>query len=251
MRNLSPKAKVFIALVVASGAAILIDSLITSRFAHWTEFLVLLMIAAVASRLRVKLPGVSGTMSVNLPFILVAVVELNSVEALLVGCMSTLVQCLPRAKQKFSWIQGLFNIANMALAIGVTRLLYDASVLQSSISSRSLLLAVATAGYYVVNSVPVAIIIGLTEKRSMLGSWTAMIQLSYPYYLASAGVAGVVLTLSAHVGWQVPLAVLPLMAGIFYSYRRYFAAATQSQDEPRRAPQAVPVAQAASPVSSR
>ena len=32
-----------------------------------------------------------------------------------------------------------------------------------------------------------------------------------------------VLTLAARVGWQVPILVLPLMAGVCYSYRRYFA----------------------------
>jgi hypothetical protein len=26
------------------------------------------------------------------------------------------------------------------------------------------------------------------------------------------------------IGWQAPLALLPIMLGMFYSYRRYFAA---------------------------
>jgi hypothetical protein len=72
-----------------------------------------------------------------------------------------------------------------------------------------------------------------------------MVQLSYPYYLASAGIAGVALTVSAHSGWQAPLVVLPLMAGIFYSYRRYFSV-FMTQAELKRAPQSATVAHAAS-----
>ncbi len=95
----------------------------------------------------------------------------------------------------------------------------------SVISSPSLRLAVAAAGYALANTVPVAIVIGLTEAVSMVRTWLEMLQLSFPYLVASAGIAGLTLTLTQEVGWQVPLAVLPIMAGIFQSYRRYFAAA--------------------------
>ena len=84
-------------------------------------------------------------------------------------------------------------------------------------------LAVAAAGYALANTVPVAIVIGLTETVSMLRTWLEMLQLSFPYLVASAGIAGLTLTLTQEIGWQVPLAVLPIMAGIFQSYKRYFA----------------------------
>jgi hypothetical protein len=245
MRNLSLKAKAVIGLVVISGLAVLGSALMHPSSDNRMRFISFLLVACLAARLKVKLPGMTGTMSVNLPFILVAVAEMNTAEALLVGCLSTLVQCLPSGQQKFNWTQGLFNFANMALAVSATRLLYSSAALQSAITSRSLLLAVAAAGYYAANSAPVAIIIALTENKNALRAWATMVQLSYPYYLASAGVAGVALTVSAHSGWQVPLVVLPLMAGIFYSYRRYFSV-FMTQAELKRAPQSATVAHAAS-----
>ena len=81
----------------------------------------------------------------------------------------------------------------------------------------------ATAGYLLMNTVPVAIILRLTEGQSVLRAWAGMLQLSFPYYVAGAGIAGVVMTVSAQIGWVTPLAVLPLMLGIFHSYRRYFS----------------------------
>jgi hypothetical protein len=92
------------------------------------------------------------------------------------------------------------------------------------VTSPSLRLAIAAAGYALANSVPVAIVIRLTEGVNALRTWVEMLQLSFPYLLASACVAGLSLIVTGEVAWQVPLAMLPLMAGIYLSYRRYFAA---------------------------
>jgi hypothetical protein len=46
--------------------------------------------------------------------------------------------------------------------------------------------------------------------------------------VASAGIAGLTLTVTQGIDWQVPLAVLPIMAGIFLSYKRYFAASSEA-----------------------
>lgn len=245
MKELSSTSKAFITLVVATGVAVLIDALLHWKPANLTAFLVLLILSVVASRLRVKLPGVTGVMSVNLPFILVAVAELNTGEALVVGCISTLAQSLPQAKGKFNWTRIVFNFSNMALAVSATRLLYTSEALTSTLKSHPLLLAVAAAGFLAVNSIPVAIIIALTEKKNAVHAWVSMFQLSYPYFLASAAIAGVVLTVSSQPGWQVPVLLLPLMVGVFYSYRRYFGVVV-AQTEVRRAPQAATVATAAS-----
>src|SRR4029077_12414007 len=90
-------------------------------------------------------------------------------------------------------------------------------------------LALAAAGYALVNTVPIAIVIGLTEAANVLRTWLEMLQLSFPYLVASAGIAGLTLTLTQGIGWQVPLAVLPIMVGIFQSYRHYFAATAASE----------------------
>jgi hypothetical protein len=73
-----------------------------------------------------------------------------------------------------------------------------------------------------------------------------MFQLSVPYYLGSAGVAGVALTVSTRLGWEVPLFVLPLMLGVFYSYKRYFSVTAAVEAENRRPVQSAAAAPAAS-----
>jgi hypothetical protein len=161
-------------------------------------------------------------MSVNLPFILVAVAEMSPSEALAVACFSTFVQCLPRATQKFNTVQAIFNFANMALAVGVTRFWFGNPALNNAIASHALLLFLTAGAFFVANTVPVAIVISLTEAKNALKVWDDLFHLSFPYFVASAGVAGLVLTATAKIGWQVPLFVLPVMFGVFHSYKRYF-----------------------------
>lgn len=216
-------ARMFVALIVISGLLLFGDAVINARSMPTAKFLAFLLVACVAARLRIKLPGVTGTMSVNLPFILVAAAEMNTVEALAIGFISTFFQCLAKGK-KFKAMQVAFNCSTITLAVAATRLIYTAPPVASMVSSPALRLALAAAGYALANTVPVAIVIGLTEAVSILRTWMEMLQLSFPYLVASAGIAGLTLTLSQEIGWQVPLAVLPVMAGIFQSYRRYFAA---------------------------
>jgi hypothetical protein len=224
----SISARMFVALIVISGLLLLGDAVLNAKQAPTAKFLAFLLIACVAARLRIKLPGVTGTMSVNLPFILVAAAQMNTAEAVAIGCISTFFQCLGRGK-KFNLVQTAFNCSMITLAVAAMRLIYAAPSLASAVSSPSLRLAIAAAGYALANTVPVAIVIGLTEAVSILRTWLEMLQLSFPYLVASAGIAGLTLTITQEVGWQVPLAVLPIMAGIFLSYKRYFAATATSE----------------------
>jgi hypothetical protein len=97
------------------------------------------------------------------------------------------------------------------------------------VPSPYLRLAIAAAGYFLTNTILVAIVIGLTEAVNIVRTWVEILQLSFPYLVASAGVAALALTITQEIDWQVPLAVLPIMAGIFFSYRRYFSATTITQ----------------------
>jgi hypothetical protein len=220
-------ARIFVALIVISGLLVLGDAALNVKSMPTARFAAFLLVACVAARLRIKLPGVTGTMSVNLPFILVAAAQMNTAEALAVGFISTFFQCFAKGK-KFNLMQVAFNCSAITLAVAATRLIYESPSLASVVSTPALRLAIAAAGYALANTVPVAIVIGLTETVSMVRTWLEMLQLSFPYLVASAGIAGLTLTLSQEIGWQVPLAVLPIMVGIFQSYRRYFAATSEA-----------------------
>src|SRR6201993_3348053 len=86
LTGMSFAARVFIGgvLTVGAGVAILVARQWSGM--ELARFFVYLTIAIVASGMKVGLPGLNGTMSVNLPFILMAVIGLDPAQAVLVGC---------------------------------------------------------------------------------------------------------------------------------------------------------------------
>ena len=216
-------ARLFVALIVLSGLLVLGDAAFGARSMPTARFAGFLLVACAAARLKIKLPGLTGTMSVNLPFILMAAAEMSTLEAFAVAIVSTLVQCLPGSGQRFNLVQAAFNCSAITLAAGATRWIYASPAIAAMVPSPALRLAIAGGGYFLANTAPVVIVIWLTEHVSIVRTWLEMIQLSFPYLVASAGVAGISLTVTQEIGWEAPLVVLAIMAGFFVSYRRFFA----------------------------
>lgn len=228
MKSFSISAKLFIGLVIACGIGVLGYAAMHREALIVTRFAAFLVITVLAARLNVRLPGIDGSMSVNLPFILIALTQLSMLETVVIGCCSALIQCFWNGK-KADAVKVLFNVCNMANSVGLAYFIYNLAGLTSPVVTKALLLAAAAATYFVVNTAPVAIIIGLVEKKSAVATWSNVFLWTYPYYLASAGVASMVSTMSHIVGWQTPLLVLPVVYGVYCSYRKFFSSSQQEK----------------------
>src|ERR1022692_4965838 len=86
----------FIGVMVLAAVTSTVYAGLGSHTLHSFYALAVLALAAATSRMKVKLPGIEGNMSVNLPFLLMAVVNLSAVEAILIASVSTVVQCWPQ-----------------------------------------------------------------------------------------------------------------------------------------------------------
>ncbi len=222
MKNMTINAKLFIGAIAAAGVAALAGGAL-----HWgpkdpVRFLSFLVIAAIASRLKVKLPGTNSNMSVNLPFILIALAELSFSETVVIAAASAFVQGLPTRGKGLKPVQALFNVSTLVMAVAVAHLVYAHSALIPSLAAKSLLIALAAAAFLVADTFPVATVISLTENLSLAKVWRNMLELTFSYFALSAGIAAIVATASHYVGWQTPLLVLPVMAASYVSYHRYF-----------------------------
>jgi hypothetical protein len=213
---------------------------LASHGLHPAYAVALLALSAATSRMKIKLPGIDGNMSVNLPFLLMAVVNLSALEAVLIACVSTVVQCWPNPGSKFRPLQMLFNVSMMAFATSVATLIWNAGWLgKAAWASEPLMLASATAAFFLGQTAPVAGILKLAEGAAMRRVWLGIVQLSFPYYVLSAGMTSMVNLMSHRLGWQAALVVFPVMYGIHRSYRLYFGRAAEALSTP-------PLAKAAS-----
>ena len=168
-------------------------------------------------------------MSVNLPFLLTAVVSLSAAEAVVVTCVSTVVQCWPRKDAKFKPQQMVFNLSMMSFASCVASLMFHADWLRGmNWSSNTLGLVLATATLFLGQTAPVAAIVAVSEGKAAGQIWWGLAHLSFPYYVVSAGVTTMVQAVSSHMGWGLALAVFPVMYGIHRSYKLYFGRMAQA-----------------------
>jgi hypothetical protein len=222
--NNTRRTKTFIGAMILAAASAAGYAGFLSHSLHLYFALAVLALAAATSRMKVKLPGMNGNMSVNLPFLLTAVVSLSAVEAVAITWVSTAVQCWPKKQAKFNPQQMAFNISMMSLATCMACLIYHAqwSFSLDRTLGNPLGLALAAATLFLGQTAPVAAIIALSEGKALGSIWWSLVHLSFPYYVVSAGVSSMVQMVSAHLGWELALAAFPVMYGIHRSYTVYF-----------------------------
>jgi len=227
--NNTRNTKIFIGAMMLIGLSPSGYAAFASHTPHTYFALAVLALAAATSRMKVKLPGIDGNMSVNLPFLLTAAINLSAVEAVVITCISTTVQCWPRKNAKFNPQQMAFNLSMMAFASSSASLIFH-GVSQSATfwQSSPLGLVFATLALFLGQTAPVAGIVAVTEGRSAGSVWLNLAQLSFPYYIVGAGVTSMVQAMTSHLGWGLALPVFPVMYGIHRSYRLYFSAMAES-----------------------
>jgi hypothetical protein len=233
--NNTRRIKLFIGAMMLAAVSATGYAGFASHTLHAYYALAVLAMATATSRMKVKLPGINGNMSVNLPFLLTAVVNLSAAEAIGITCISTVVQCWPQKNGKFKPQQMAFNISMMAFASCLASLMFHAERLRGIQSGSSTLgLVLATVTLFLGQTAPVATIVALSEGKAAGQIWWSLAHLSFPYYVVSAGVTSMVQTVSSHMGWGLALAVFPVMYGIHRSYRLYFAPLAEApRPEPR------------------
>ena len=75
--------------------------------------------------------------------------------------------------------------------------------------------------FFVGNTLTVAVIIGLTEEKSVVQTWRTCYFWSFPYYFGGACVAGLYTYLTQIAGWQASILTLPIIYLVYRSYRMY------------------------------
>jgi diguanylate cyclase (GGDEF)-like protein/putative nucleotidyltransferase with HDIG domain len=218
-RGLSWPARLFISLVVVAGMATLIYGGIHQTSYNIAEFICYLGLAILASRLKVTLPGITGTLSVNFLFILIGVLELSFTETLTLGAVAMLAQCMYPERPKA--LQVTFNVCAGALSTAIAYVVYHNALANLLIGNRPILLGVAATVYFIANAGSIATVISLTERRPLTRILVDCYFWSFPYYLVGAGIAGVIAWFNHTFNWETSLLLVPAVYLIYRSYRLY------------------------------
>jgi diguanylate cyclase (GGDEF)-like protein/putative nucleotidyltransferase with HDIG domain len=227
-RELGIGAKVFIGIMALAGTCVLAYGAINPTSKNIAQFICYLLIAILAARLKVRLPGITGTMSVNFLFILLGILELGFAETLVLGTAAILVQCFYRDRP--SPIQVTFNLSASAISIAVAFAVYHLAISGAQVRSHPLLLGLAAITYFIANTGSIAAVIALTEEKSIKRIWVECYFWSFPYYLVGAAFAGMIGWFNREFGWETSLLIVPIIYLIYRSYRLYLG---KLEDEKR------------------
>ena len=208
---------------IAIGSAIVFWTLLNWQSPDHLRFLSFVVATILASVLKVRLPGVTGTVSVNALFILVGIVNLSLPEALALGVISIFVQCTWRPKKPLKPIQVLFNVCSLATAVYVTARIYEYSHAHLPEPASLALLALS---YFFANTFPIAGVIGLSEGKSIFAVWAGCRWL-LPYYVVGASMAWLIGTVPHAIQWELPIICLPLVYLVHRSNRTHMTQVEQ------------------------
>jgi diguanylate cyclase (GGDEF)-like protein len=213
--------KLFFYPVFALGAAGFLTSIYPFESENPLRYVCFLALAAAAAGIRLSLPTVHGTLSINFVFVLIGVIALSRSETMLLAVLVTLIQCLWRPPRKPTRFQVLFNLANISLSVtAMTQVYYTWSFTDLTIDT-PLRLLLATFIYFVINGLNVAVAISFSEGKSIAAAWRECNSYSMPYYLIGAIAAGSFSFLKQAADWPVLLFFVPFIYLLYRDYRLY------------------------------
>jgi len=214
-------ARAYIAGLALAGLVIFAFAFSNWRSTDSLKFLSYLVAALLASALKVGLPGIEGTLSVNFIFTQLGILELSLPETLLIGLAGTVGQFYWRPARQIKPIQLIFNVSQVAVCSAAAYGAYQLMATRVLHGPGPLALVVAAITQFLCNTTALSTIIGLTEDKSIRKVWGENHLWLLPYYMVGAAAAGLVHFLNGHIGWQSSLLVLPPIYLLYRSYRLY------------------------------
>jgi diguanylate cyclase (GGDEF)-like protein/putative nucleotidyltransferase with HDIG domain len=213
------RAQAFYILIVGAGSGVLLFGATHPNSLNIAEFICYLLVAVLASRLKVNLPEITDTMSVNFLFILLGILELSFAETLVLGCVAVLAQCFYRDRP--SPLRVTFNLCASACSIALAYTVFHVPPAHGWLQSRPLLLILSSVAYFAATTGSVATLIALAENKSFKKIWVECYFWSFPYYLVGGAISGVIGWLDQTFRWEASLLALPVVYVIYRSYRLY------------------------------
>ena len=220
-RALPLRAALFISTVTATGAWLCLRALTTWNTAEPLHFLFYLVIAIFASVLKIALPTVNGSMSINFFFILIGLVDLSLPETMVIACAAAIAQSVIKPRHPARLHQVMFNTASIAVAVSASFGVFHSPRLAEMNLGLPIVLGLAACNCFVLNTLSVALVVSMTEQRPAWRVWHDCYFWCFPYYLGGSCVAWLISSLKQQLHWEASLLILPVLYFVYRSYRVY------------------------------
>ncbi len=238
--------------VIAGGAVVIVLSALSHPFARadWGFAVLAIVTVAVSSRMTAKVPAVSGHVSASDTLIFLILLLYGGPAAVLVAAAEALCSSLFFGQKsiKIRWNTVLFNSGMIAVSTyasaKVLQLLFgDVTRLVAGDFSGRFVVALCLMAFvdYVVNVFFVSVHTSFKIGQPFWTTWRKYYLWTSLTYFAGASAAGITAKAANEVGFYSVIAVTPIIAFIFFTYRTYLkktealAAAAKAKEEQRQA----------------
>jgi len=220
-------AKIYIGLILSAGAAVMLLAAGSWSSASLPQFGVLLGLAAISSAMKIRIPGIEGTMSPNFVFLVLGMAVCSFSEVVAMTLAAALVQSLWTSKQP-RLVQVAFSAAALVVSASVA---YEVShLLLGFRAGGSLVALVILAGslYLPINTALISAVIGLVEGKPFAEVGRLCYHCVFPYFMGGIVFAGLMSgSFSGPTIWRGAILLLPVVVlGYVYSLSQRAPVAT-------------------------
>jgi len=211
-------AKAYICWVTAAGSVVIVAALSEGQSTHTLQFPIYFALAVLASTIKIRFPAITTTFSSNSLFIILAAVELDATEAMLIACAAAAAQTLLNARERPNAVQLVFNIA--VLGISTSASLSAAAIARWCGAGGAIGLCCAAVSFYVFNNLLVAGIVALLRETTVRRVWRAWLLWTTPAFVFSTAAAMALLLSDPRFQWQPALLSIPVAVALQMGYRK-------------------------------
>ena len=198
----------YIAVIMTLALLTVLDGVASWRPVDASSFLAFLMIAILASGLKLNLPFINYTVSLNSLIVLLGIIQLPLPQALALGCCSMLAHNLRHGRARTDLFRLIFSVSSVTVAIGLShRLFYwPGWAPYAHPIARYGLVACC---YFPVNALSSRALVSIAERKSFKELWQEFDAESCRYYILGTVLVGVFSEAAAMFGWRTALAAIP------------------------------------------
>lgn len=179
------------------------------------------VLAVFASSLKVRSRATHGVASMSFIFVIIALVDLNLKETVLISGSAIVFESLSLGSRKRKTADTLDALLSTLAAALIAQGLYRSQALRSFQLEPPVRLVLAVMGAFVAYNVPVAIAARLVEGFDRKRLLESLYLWSFPYHLVAATITALYSFICPFVTWYAPGLLLPMVYLIYCSYEQY------------------------------
>lgn len=214
--------RLFVFLIVSLGFVQLLVLGFHWQSADSRRFFTYLALVAVTSFFHLDRTDHGGGFSMNLPFLVLSIVDLSLQEAVIIGCLAAAIQSL-RTPEGRTVRRLVLNLGVQATVISTACFVLH-SLMPSWLNEPSVRLFTAAGALFVADTLPSAMLFRLQASERLSSLWKSSYFWAFPYYLVGAALAQVI-----HLGKSAISAgpSLLVLVALYLAYRHYRAQKTE------------------------